>query len=406
MGAIYSAEMYGGQNNEGTIYELASGSHTITMLASFGDPHSPMPNDLYLDANGNLFGTTRFGGANKVGSIFELASGASSISTLYSFQVGGDGFSPQGNLLMDSGGHLIGTTYSGGAQNDGTIFEYTPGASLVVTLASFNSTNGSSPLGQIVMDASGNIFGAAAQGARRTSARVFELPAGSQTINVLYSFPGINTSGGAYPTNGVTLDRNGAIYGTAQYARGGGDLAFSVNRTPGTFVGIYQFMNSDGHLSGITTDDFGNIYGMTSSGGGSGSGYVFDDPGVNIGSFPSQSSGVAGHLIMDGGGNLFGVTGFGGTNSMGTIFEVTRRRLVFVQQPVDVIAGNAIAPAVSVQIQNELGQVVSSDNSQVTIAKYSGPDAILSGTAAVAAQGGIATFADLSYTTAGIIHSA
>jgi uncharacterized repeat protein (TIGR03803 family) len=101
-----------------------------------------------MDAAGDLFGTTSTGGASGNGTVFELVkSGGSYSSTptvLVSFD-GTNGAIPLGGLIMDSAGDLLGTLANGGANGDGTVFEVLKNGSgynstpLVPT--SFNGTN-------------------------------------------------------------------------------------------------------------------------------------------------------------------------------------------------------------------------------------------------------------------------
>ena len=98
-----------------------------------------------MDSSGNLFGTTVRGGASNDGTVFELAHGSSTITTLASFN-GTDGAQPEAALIMDSSGNLFGTTATGGAANDGTVFELAHGSGTITTLASFNGTNGAEPV--------------------------------------------------------------------------------------------------------------------------------------------------------------------------------------------------------------------------------------------------------------------
>ena len=67
----------------------------------------------------------------------------------------------------------------------------------------------------LVMDASGNLYGTTRQDGLYPSGSVFKLSRsnGSWTYTSLHDFTG--GSDGAYP-NGVTLDANGNLYGTAQ----------------------------------------------------------------------------------------------------------------------------------------------------------------------------------------------
>jgi hypothetical protein len=83
---------------------------------------------LILDAAGNLFGTTQDRGAFGYGIVFELTenSGAWQETVLHNFGQGSDGQSPDTQLIMDASGNLYGTTPQGGENFDGTAFEITP----------------------------------------------------------------------------------------------------------------------------------------------------------------------------------------------------------------------------------------------------------------------------------------
>ncbi len=105
---------------------------------------TPMP-ALIMDSSGNLYGTAERGGAHGDGTVFELATGSSTITALASFN-GTNGEDPYAGVIMDSSGNLYGTTYGGGASGDGTVFELAKGSSTITTLASFNGTNGEDPL--------------------------------------------------------------------------------------------------------------------------------------------------------------------------------------------------------------------------------------------------------------------
>ncbi len=69
-----------------------------------------------MDSSGNLYGTTDEGGADNDGTVFELAKGSGTITTLASFN-GSNGENPVAGLIMDSSGNLYGTTAYGGADS-------------------------------------------------------------------------------------------------------------------------------------------------------------------------------------------------------------------------------------------------------------------------------------------------
>src|SRR5207302_5177873 len=86
---------------------------------------------LIRDSSANLYGETLFGGPGN-GTVFEVAVGSGTVTTLASF-IGSNGSSPLGGLIMDSSGNLYGTTNSGGANNDGTVFELANVPSFTIT---------------------------------------------------------------------------------------------------------------------------------------------------------------------------------------------------------------------------------------------------------------------------------
>ncbi len=216
-GNLYGTTGNGGPDGNGTVFELAHGSDTPTILAPLNGDGGPFVGGLVLDSQGNLYGTSdgvpqADGQSANGGLVFELAHGSSAVKTLASFD-GTDGNGPTGGLLVDSQGNVYGTTSAGGTDNCGTVFEIARGSNKVTTLASFNSTNGVEPTGSLAMDSQGNLYGTTVGGGPVGSGTVFELAHGSNTPTTLASFNG--TSGGAAaPWSGVVADGQGNLYGT------------------------------------------------------------------------------------------------------------------------------------------------------------------------------------------------
>ena len=92
----------------------------------------------------------------------------------------------------------------------------------------------------------------------------------------------------------------------------------------------------------------------------------------------------------------------GATSSSFNITPAAASKVVFTAQPSNTAAGASISPAVQVSVEDANGNVVTSDNSSVTVAIGTNPGGgTLGGTLTVAAVNGVATFSDLSINKAG-----
>ena len=168
----------------GKVFELSGTNFgTLTTLTTFtasNTSNTPTPGaNLVFDSAGNLYGTVAWGGANGKGFVFEL-SGANhqTLTTLYNFTGGAEGGNPN-YLNIDSAGNLIGTTYSGGANSLGTVFELSgPNHDIESTITSFTGGSGYWP--QIQLSYNGTFFGENAFGGAQGYGTVFQVAKGIQ----------------------------------------------------------------------------------------------------------------------------------------------------------------------------------------------------------------------------------
>jgi uncharacterized repeat protein (TIGR03803 family) len=194
-----------------------------------GDGAFPYPG-VILDASGNIYGVASAGGADGYGAVYKLdAKGTETL--LYSFQGSDDGGGPFSVLVADAEGNLYGTTQGGGNSECGgvgcgVIFELSPqtdGSWTESALYAFcsqpNCADGERPLdGPLVRDTSGSLYGTTYFGGANDDGVVFKLDrTGKETV--LHSFTG--GADGADPWAGLTADAAGNLYGTAVY--GGND---------------------------------------------------------------------------------------------------------------------------------------------------------------------------------------
>jgi len=314
----------GSATTQGTIFELVKGASTVTTLATFNGVNGADPvAGLTLDAAGNLFGATAYGGSAGDGTLFELAKGATAVTTLATF-AGANGSVPQSVLTADAAGDLFGVTNLGGSANVGTVFELVKGATAVTTLASFNGPNGSYGEGGVTIDGAGNIYGTTVYGGSSGSGTIFELVKGATTVTTVASFTGPN---GSTARSGVTADAAGNLFGVT-YDGGSSNVGtiyeLAKGATAVATLATFTGANGANPIGNLKVDAAGNLYGTTSTGGGGGQGTVFElFKGASVistlATFTSATGGnpYAG-LTLDSAGNLFGTTTTGG----GTVFEI------------------------------------------------------------------------------------
>ena len=215
----------------GVVYELSrgSGGWTQTVLHTFDDfPKGILPSHgVIFDATGNLYGTTYYGGTSGgYGVAFQLTHSGSdwTESVLHSFSGGADGGEVYAGLVLDATGNLYGATSSGGSNGSGTVFQLSSssGCWSMDVLADFlGSGNTVGANASLTMDRSGNLYGTTVSAGQLGFGNVFKLSPsqGGWTYTSLHDFTG-GDDGGA-PYGSVVLDANGNLYGTA--SQGGTD---------------------------------------------------------------------------------------------------------------------------------------------------------------------------------------
>jgi uncharacterized repeat protein (TIGR03803 family) len=234
-GNLYSTTPNGGSYGFGTVFDLApsgGGNWAETVLYAFCSPGRACPGafrpvgGVIFDAFGNLYGMTNGGGAyGNYGTVFEVTpngSGGWTGMVLHSFGNGADGFYPQAGLVLDAAGNLYGTTQGGGTYGDGIAFELTPAGGgnwaekvLYSFCAQPKCADGAGPFADLIVDATGNLYGTTGNGGTYGYGTVFELSptaGGGWTEQVLNSFG--NGTDGYGPAAGLLFDASGNLYGT------------------------------------------------------------------------------------------------------------------------------------------------------------------------------------------------
>jgi len=234
-GALYGVTPAGGVNSEGTVFKITE-SGTLTTVYNFcslsqtSPPISCVdgagPQGALVQIDGDFYGTTANGGESTLcsqgcGTVFKLTPGGA-LTTLYNFCLQAncpDGYSPEAALVQGTNGNLYGTTPTGGANVDGTVFEITSGGALT-TLYSFcaqtNCADGASPSrwAGLFQATDGNFYGTTLSGGANQGGTIFNITPGG-TLTTLYSFCSeSDCADGKLPYAGLVQDTNGKFYGS------------------------------------------------------------------------------------------------------------------------------------------------------------------------------------------------
>jgi uncharacterized repeat protein (TIGR03803 family) len=282
---------------------LVSPAQTFQTLVSFDLTDGAYSyGALIQGADGNFYGTTYTGGANGEGAVFEVTPGGT-LNPLYSFcslSSCADGIGPYAGLVQGTDGNFYGTTPSGGANGAGTVFEVTPGGTLT-TLYSFCSlsscADGIGPYAGLMQGTDGNFYGTTSTGGANHVGTVFQItPAG--TLTTLHSFCSLSKCGdGSDPGGELVQGADGNFYGTT--AAGGASIEGTVFKiTPeGILTTLYSFCSLSkcadgaGPRAGLVQGTDGNFYGTTYADGANSGGTAFQiTPGGTLNTLYSLCS--------------------------------------------------------------------------------------------------------------------
>jgi uncharacterized repeat protein (TIGR03803 family) len=342
-GNLYGTTHDGG-NCCGTVFRVTPNGKEKILYAFHGTDGAEPAAGVVLGAAGNIYGTTAGGGAYGFGTIFKLAPNGTE-TVLYSFKGGSDGVLPDSSLIIDSGGTLYGTTAIGGGsancQNGcGTVFKLTADGTETVLHAFQGGSDGWDPRGSLARDDSGNLYGSTWAGGGSTECgdfgcgTVFKVASdGSETL--LHTFQGDE---GSMPLGGIMLDNSGNLYGTTSGggATGAGTIFRLAPDNTETILYSFQGGHDDGvPLAGLIMDKRGNLYGTASQGGGTegchdfGCGYVFkltsNGKKTILLSFDKKNGIMPqSSLLLGKNDELYGTTQYGGEHKRGVVFQVKK----------------------------------------------------------------------------------
>jgi uncharacterized repeat protein (TIGR03803 family) len=320
-------------------------------------------------SDGTFYAVAFAGGANGSGAILKFKNGDTQPTPIYSFTaalgptngilINSDGVGPEGGLVLANDGFLYGTTSTGGASGNGTIFRVST-SGVLTSLHSFAATDangfngdGSTPRAKLLQASDGNLYGTTVLGGAAAEGVVFRIsPSG--VFSVVYAFPAVDTSGfnipGTQPSAPLILATDGNLYGVAEHGGANGLGTVFAIAPSGQLTVVHTFSaaptssNIDGGLpsASLMQARDGNLYGTTSAYGAQGFGTIFSitlqGAFTTLYSFEGIAQGAtnlfdgtnpSGPLIEGPDGTLYGTAAQGGGAGYGAVFGLAPSSRVY-----------------------------------------------------------------------------
>lgn len=336
-GKLY-ATMDGGIYDNGAIVEYDPANGEFTKKIDFNYlTVGAHPSGMVLASNGLFYGTTStlhdfdsnpFRTKEEI--IFEYNPISNVLIKKNIFALEDQGIHPSGEMIPAGNGKLYGVTESGGANQDGVLFEYDPATNVLLGKISFNKgIDGGYPVSQLAQATNGKIYGITKRGGvNQVGATIYGYDIVSNQLNILYRMDRSSESG-------LTLGNDGLFYGTTDQ---NGTL-FRFNPVNALYTTVVTF---DSLLTGVSP--FGNLekgsngllYGTTKYGGLKNDGTLFEfNPATStlkkVFDFDNSISGAnpVAALEQASNGKLYGSTCYGGKRSLGTVFQYDINALVY-----------------------------------------------------------------------------
>jgi uncharacterized repeat protein (TIGR03803 family) len=267
---FYGTTSEGGPYNSGTLYKTDNKGN---LIYSFGFPalyEGSLPNGALMQAsNGKIYGMTANGGVFNLGVLFEWDPVTGEYVKQFDFDGTEKGSHPYGSLIQADNNHLYGMTYEGGANNMGIIFEWNLSTKSFTKKLDFNGyENGKWPYGSLIQADNGKLYGMTYKGGSYDFGVLFEYDLNTNSYNKKLDF---DTEKGICPYGSLIQADNGMLYGMTS---GGGasylGVLFEYDLSSGTYVKEVDFDNIEKGANPRGTlmqADNGKLYGTTNEGG-------------------------------------------------------------------------------------------------------------------------------------------
>ncbi|MCX8470633.1 MAG: hypothetical protein ORN55_02525, partial [Chitinophagaceae bacterium] len=310
----------------------------LAFLNSSATSFGISPNCGFVQYGSKLYGTTFYGGVNNVGTLFEYIPGGTTITKKYDF-ISSTGANPNGTLRALNG-KLYGVTYAGGIKDSGVVFEFDTLTSTFTKKADFTFSSGGRPNNNFFLAANNKFYGLTVYGGANNYGTIYEY---NYLANSLSKKVDCDASTGGKSICSFVQNTDGKLYAVPN--NGGlqidGGTLISYDTSSNTISKKFDFqsaINGANPQASLTNTLGGRIFGVAKFGGINGAGILFEyfpttntytklvDFSVTFGKNP------IGTLCEAPNGKLYGTTDKGGLSDFGTIFEFNPTGNVFTKK--------------------------------------------------------------------------
>lgn len=328
---LWGMTVAGGQYGVGTIFKTDGSGNNLTIEHSFYQIEGATPGRTKLiQANdGTFYGTTYAGGSNNIGIIYQFNPITNTYTKRHDFTLTINGRSPMAPLLQASDGKLYGVAAGGAAPGIyGVLYQYDIVTNVYTKKIDFSPAIGHIPAGSLIQHTDGNLYGMTSSGGANGFGVLFQYDPVTDVYTKKIDFAG--TTNGRSPKGELMQASDGTLYGMTSL--GGTNNKGTIFQYDPTTNALTKKFDFDGTISGstpygtLTEAADGMFYGMTSDGGTSNAGVLFQyDPTTTTFTKKLDFTGAngaypQGSLMQAGDGKLYGTTYLGGFG-YGVLFQ-------------------------------------------------------------------------------------
>lgn len=338
---LWGTTSEGGKYHAGVIYktDLEGDNYTVEFSFPRYSGQYPEYTELCQATNGKLYGVASDGGENYDGTLYEFDPETKKYKTVHHF-LSENGYRPFGALVEVEENVLYGLTSYGGENGDGVIYKYNINTDTYTVLSHFGGLIGEEPYGK-VLQVENFLYGMTMLGGKHDDGVIFKYNLETESLSKVMDF-NENINGG-FPYNSLMQTSDGKIYGMTTYGGSSGDgTVFEFDPATDTIV---QIINLEASVTGsepygeLTEASNGMLYASTYYGGKNNHGAIFklnpsDFSVTKIYDLKEDTTGAypEGGLLEAETGYLYGLTYDGGEYDQGTLYKYSiEEDTVYVQ---------------------------------------------------------------------------